>query len=259
MKTTFPSCKHKEPHEFPSIIPRLWGFPPILFLCNYPSTAAHLFLHSSSFDVAHYPESLPARLNAKGILNRLLSLATNHINNQINLAWGFKQDLDKLCERLRIIQGLLHDAENQKITLEAMMAWLKTLKPATCKAENVLDKLAYEALRRKVQDRIRNQVHDLFTLSDPLSFRVKMANKVNNINVLLNRICKVANDIGLRPAKQLIRAIVEPMEFRNTGPSIGDTTVVGRDHDVLVVLDMLLRSDIEGELLVTAVVGMAGF
>ncbi|XP_058227064.1 putative disease resistance protein At3g14460 isoform X4 [Rhododendron vialii] len=235
MKTTFPSCKHKEPHEFPSIIP------------------------SSSFDVAHYPESLPARLNAKGILNRLLSLATNHINNQINLAWGFKQDLDKLCERLRIIQGLLHDAENQKITLEAMMAWLKTLKPATCKAENVLDKLAYEALRRKVQDRIRNQVHDLFTLSDPLSFRVKMANKVNNINVLLNRICKVANDIGLRPAKQLIRAIVEPMEFRNTGPSIGDTTVVGRDHDVLVVLDMLLRSDIEGELLVTAVVGMAGF
>ncbi|XP_058193121.1 putative disease resistance protein RGA3 [Rhododendron vialii] len=197
---------------------------------------------------------------AKGILYGLLSLATNQINNPINLAWGFKKDLEKLRERLEIIQALLLDAENRKITSHTMMAWLKKLKATICHAENVLDELAYEALRRKieVQNRKRNKVRDLFALSDPLLFRFKMTNKVNDINILLDRICKAANDIGLKPGEQLNDAIVEPREFRTTLPFIDDTLVVGRDGDVSVVVDMLLSSDMEGELPVIAIVGMAG-
>ncbi|XP_058191998.1 putative disease resistance protein RGA3 [Rhododendron vialii] len=199
-------------------------------------------------------------LTAKGILKGLLSLATNQINNQINLAWGFKKDLEKLLERLEIIQALLLDVENRKITSHTMMTWLKKLKDAICHAENVLDELAYEGLRRKIEahNRKRNKVRDLFTLSDPLSFRFKMANKVNDINELLDRICKAANDVGLKPAEQLNDAIVEPSEFRTTLPFIGDTQVVGRDGDVKVVVDMLPDSNVEGELPVIAFVGMAG-
>ncbi|KAH7842132.1 hypothetical protein Vadar_001832 [Vaccinium darrowii] len=88
---------------------------------------------------------------ARGILNGLLSLAKDQIDDQIKLAWSFKKDLKKLCKRLEIIQGLLADADNPKITSSALMVWLKRLKAATCDAENVLDELAYEALRRKIE------------------------------------------------------------------------------------------------------------
>ncbi|XP_058181085.1 putative disease resistance protein RGA3 [Rhododendron vialii] len=196
---------------------------------------------------------------ANAILNGLLPLATN----QINLAWGFKEGLEKLRDRLEIIQGLLHDAENREITSHAMMPWLKRLKDAICDAENVLDELAYEAFRRKieVQNRMKNKVCNIFSPSiNPLSIRFKMANKVNNINKVLDRIRKAANDVGLKSAEQLISpSTVELMEFRNTGPSIGDTTIVGRDGDVSVVVDMLLiGSKVEGVLCVIAIVGMPG-
>ncbi|XP_058193124.1 putative disease resistance protein RGA4 [Rhododendron vialii] len=193
---------------------------------------------------------------AKGILNGLLPLAIN----QINLAWGFKKDLEKLHERLEIIQALLYDAENQKIISHTMMAWLKKLKAAICDAENVLDELAYEALRRKIEvhDRKRDKVRHLFTHSDPLSFHFKMANKVNNINKLLDRICKAANDVGFRPAEQPNDAIVQPRECMMSQPFIDHTQVVGRDGDVKVVVDMLLGSYVEDDLPVVAIVGIPG-
>ncbi|KAH7860254.1 hypothetical protein Vadar_011228 [Vaccinium darrowii] len=92
---------------------------------------------------------------AKGILEGLLSLAKDPVTGQIKQAWGFEQDLKKLCRRLETIQGLLEAAENQNVTSKPMLAaWLKHLKAATCDAENVLDELAYEDLRRKFEKKL---------------------------------------------------------------------------------------------------------
>ncbi|XP_058184454.1 putative disease resistance protein At3g14460 isoform X2 [Rhododendron vialii] len=196
---------------------------------------------------------------ANGILT-LLSLVTKQIDNPIKPAWDFKEDLEKLRERLEMIQALLHDAEKKKITSQTMVVWLKKLKAPICNAENVLDELAYEDLRRKieVQNRMRNKVRDLFSPSNPLAFRFKMANKISNINKLLDRICKAADDVGLKPIDQLVAPAAEPREFMMTGPFLDETQVLGRDGDVLKVVDMLLGMDIEGDLPVIAIVGMAG-
>ncbi|XP_058181088.1 disease resistance protein RGA2-like [Rhododendron vialii] len=78
-----------------------------------------------------------------------------------------------------------------------------------------------------------------------------MANRVNDINLLLDDILK---DIGFTNNPEGPSA-VEPMEFRRTGPYIGDSVFVGRDVDVSKVLDMLRDSDMED---VIAIVGMAG-
>ncbi|CAL5381578.1 unnamed protein product [Camellia sinensis] len=77
----------------------------------------------------------------------------------VKLEWGFKEDLETLRRRLTLIQSLLSDAENQRITSASMREWLKNLKLVTCDAENVLDEFAYEALRRKleVKNRMRNK------------------------------------------------------------------------------------------------------
>ncbi|GMP41172.1 hypothetical protein CsSME_00011367 [Camellia sinensis var. sinensis] len=141
---------------------------------------------------------------AQVILNNFIPLASE----QVKLEWGFKEDLETLHRRLTLIQSLLSDAENQRITSASMREWLKNLKLVTCDAENVLDEFAYEALRRKleVKNRMRNKVRNLFSLSNPLAFRLKMAHKVKDINSMLDLICKEANDIGLKPADQLLNA-----------------------------------------------------
>ncbi|CAL5348104.1 unnamed protein product [Camellia sinensis] len=93
---------------------------------------------------------------AQVILNPLIPLATE----QIQLAWGFKKDLETLRRRLTIIQALLSDAENRRLTSAIMCEWLKNLKLVAGDAENMLDEFAYETLRRKleVQNRMRNKV-----------------------------------------------------------------------------------------------------
>ena len=199
------------------------------------------------------PLLIPA---ATVILNNLIPLA----NQQIGLAWGFKKDLKRLHRRLTTIQALLCDAERRRIASEAMRDWLKNLKVATCEAENVLGEFAYEDLRRQleIQNRMRYKVRNFFSFSNPMAFRLKMAYKVKNINLLFDQICKEANDIGLRPADQLISAIVEPSEFRLTHPFVDDSKVVGRDGDVSTVIDTLLDSTTKDDLSVIAIVGMAG-
>ncbi|KAH7844449.1 hypothetical protein Vadar_028103 [Vaccinium darrowii] len=105
---------------------------------------------------------LPA---AQAILNVLIPLVTQ----QINLAWGFKGDLIKLKRRLKNIQALLRDAERGQVESEALKEWLKSLKSATCDAENVLGEFAYEAFRRKLE--VSCQTTSLFNGSSAILFQ----------------------------------------------------------------------------------------
>ncbi|KAH7834334.1 hypothetical protein Vadar_014982 [Vaccinium darrowii] len=94
---------------------------------------------------------------AEGIVERLLSqakdLISNKINNQINLASSFTEDLEDLSRALETIHALLHDADqNRKTTSATMLVWLNNLKAVICDAEDLLDELAYEALRRKIEE-----------------------------------------------------------------------------------------------------------
>ncbi|THF97898.1 hypothetical protein TEA_021908 [Camellia sinensis var. sinensis] len=80
-----------------------------------------------------------------------------------------------------------------------------------------------------------------FCLSNPLPFRFKMANKVKNINFLLDNLCKDADGFGLKPVDQILNAAstsFEPREvnFRLTHPFVDDKQVVGRDEGKCLAL-----------------------
>ncbi|KAH7860528.1 hypothetical protein Vadar_014502 [Vaccinium darrowii] len=92
----------------------------------------------------------------KEIVERLLSLAndliSNKINDQINLACSFTENLEDFSQTLEIIHALLYDADqNRTITSATTLVWLKNLKAIICDAEDLLDELAYEAIRRKIE------------------------------------------------------------------------------------------------------------
>ncbi|XP_030940149.1 putative disease resistance protein RGA1 [Quercus lobata] len=191
---------------------------------------------------------------AKEILSKLISLVTE----QINLAWGFKDELTQLRQSVEMIQDLLADAERKQVTDLSVKRWLQRLKDLAYDADDVLDELAYEILRRKVE--IRNQMKRkvcfFFSFSNPIAFRIKMANKVKTISESLKKINEEADGFGLTRAK-LVNANPEIIPNRETDASVDHSEIVGRENHVLEIVDLLLRATNQ-QLSVIPIVGMAG-
>ena len=77
------------------------------------------------------------------ILKKVISLA----GEPIDLAWGFKDELTRLCDSLTTIQAVLADVERRQKGEEFVRLWLQRLKDVAFDANGVLDDLAYEILR----------------------------------------------------------------------------------------------------------------
>ncbi|XP_030940557.1 putative disease resistance protein RGA3 [Quercus lobata] len=191
---------------------------------------------------------------AKEILSKLIPLVTE----QIGLAWGFKEELTRLRQSVEMIQDLLADAERKQVTDLSLRRWLQRLQDVAYDADDVMDELAYEILRRKVE--IRNQMKRKvcfsFSFSNPIAFRIKMANKVKNISESLKKINEDANGFGLTRAK-LVNANPEIIPNRETDSSVDHSEIVGREDHVLEIVDLLLSATNQ-QLSVIPIVGMAG-
>ncbi|KAM3702273.1 hypothetical protein ACJW31_04G013200 [Castanea mollissima] len=192
---------------------------------------------------------------AEEILGKLISLATE----QISVAWGFKDELTRLRDSLTTIQAVLADAERRLVREEFVRLWLQRLKDVAYDADDVLDELAYEILKRKVE--IRNQMKRkvcfFFSFSNPIAFRCKMANKVKAIAESLKRINDEANQYGLTRV-ELVNANPEVIpSHRETDSFLDHSEVVGRKYIVSKIVELLLNAANQ-RLSVIPIVGMAG-
>nr|POF15939.1 putative disease resistance protein rga1 [Quercus suber] len=160
---------------------------------------------------------------AKEILSKVIPLVTE----QINLVWGFKDELTRLRQSVEMIQDVLADAERKQVTDLSVKRWLQTLKDLAYDADDVLDELAYEILRRKVE--IRNQMKRkvcfFFSFSNPIAFRIKMANKVKTISESLKKSNEEANGFGLTREK-LVNANPEIIPNRETDSSVDHSEII---------------------------------
>ncbi|KAK4583167.1 hypothetical protein RGQ29_026097 [Quercus rubra] len=188
---------------------------------------------------------------AEEILGKLISVATE----QISLAWGFKGELTKLRDSLTTIQAVLAAAERRQMRDEVVRLWLQRLKDVAYDADDVLDEFAYDILRRKVE--IRNQMKRkvcfFFSFSNPIVFRLKMANKIKTIHELLEKINHEANSYGLARVSPKLEIIPNP----KTDSFLDHSEVVGRGHRVSQIVDLLTGAT-KKQLSVISIVGMAG-
>ncbi|KAM4113538.1 hypothetical protein ACJW30_04G002800 [Castanea mollissima] len=189
------------------------------------------------------------------ILGKLISVATE----QINLAWGFKEDLTRLLDSLEMIQDVLADAERRQESDWSVRRWLQRLKDVAYDADDVLDEFAYEILRQKVE--IRNQmkkkVRLFFSFSNPIAFRIKMANKVKIIGDSLKRINDTANGFGLTRAGSVNDNLEIISSHQVTDSFLDHLEVVGRGNLVSSIVDLLIKATNQ-QVSVIPIVGMAG-
>ncbi|XP_071904978.1 putative disease resistance protein RGA4 [Coffea arabica] len=187
------------------------------------------------------------------ILDKILPLAADEISR----AWGVKKDLQKLADNVRTMEALIFDAKCKQSTTKTVQLWLKRLRSIARDAEIVLDDFGYEVLRQKVENRKRDKVRNFFSSSNPISFRLEMANKIKNVSASLEEAYREANQIGLQPA-QLPMTSADHKQDRSTDPFVDESQTVGREAEVSEIVSMLISSDYERDLPVISIVGMGG-
>ncbi|TYI38187.1 hypothetical protein ES332_A02G008200v1 [Gossypium tomentosum] len=189
------------------------------------------------------------------VVGEVASKAASVAVEMISLGWGFKDEMQRLGNSLEMIGAFLQDAEGNKKQTNSVKLWLKRLRDVAYEADEVLDEIAYEFLRRKVEigDQMWRKVRDT---PSTVTFQHNMANKVKDILNSLDDLNKIAKDYGLQQLaidqRIFIPSNVETVSF------LDDSNIVGRKNDVSKVVDMLLSPQDDRTVSVVPIVGMAG-
>ncbi|XP_021807738.1 putative disease resistance protein RGA1 [Prunus avium] len=194
------------------------------------------------------------------ILTKLASLA----HQEISFVLGLNAEMRRLGQSLAFVQDFLGDivAEQPYDRIKSVEDWVKKLQYLAHDADDVLDEMDYEVIRRKVkfQNQIKKKVLGFLSDSLTIFFRRKMTHKIRKINEFLMEIESVASSIGLVAKKkdatpQVIRGDRETTSFINA-----DEIMVGRNKVVSNIVETLINSSNQETnfISVMAIVGMAG-
>ncbi|XVF65833.1 hypothetical protein PTKIN_Ptkin09bG0282600 [Pterospermum kingtungense] len=165
-----------------------------------------------------------------------LSKAISIIEQQFNfLGWGLKDELNKLRSSLILTRTFLQDAERKQVD-EAIKVWLQQLRDVAYKADDVLDELAYEDIRRrKVDGQISKKVSNFFSLSkNPIVFLLKMVKKVKKIKRSMDEINLEASKFGLQGGVQNAFS----SGVGGTHSFCDSSRVVGREADGVKIVEL---------------------
>ncbi|XP_048422949.1 putative disease resistance protein RGA3 isoform X2 [Pyrus x bretschneideri] len=193
----------------------------------------------------------------EGILTSVASLAAQ----EIGLFRGFKKELTELRQSLPAIQRFLGYISHRPRHDAVLEDWVKRLKDVAHDADDVLEDINYEVLRRKaeLQNHIQKKVLNFLSLSNPILFRQKMAHKIKNINASLATLKSetafvefVASTVDQTPPP-IMRDRETVSSFRQ------DEKIIGREKTVSDIIATLIESkNQEKNLSVKAIVGMGG-
>ncbi|GLT45141.1 hypothetical protein SLA2020_189940 [Shorea laevis] len=194
------------------------------------------------------------------IINTTISKLISTAAEQISLAVGWKKELASLKDKLLMVQAVLKDAEEKQVSDPAVKLWLERLRDVVYEADNVLDEIAYESMKCKVETKNQKmkKVCNFFTSSNPLLFHRKIAEKIKNIIASVDVINNEARRFGLQiRLATASRVVSEQGRNPQTHSTIGDSSkVLGREDDISKIVQLLTDSSDISRLCVLSIVGM---
>ncbi|KAJ0949882.1 putative virus X resistance protein-like, coiled-coil [Helianthus annuus] len=161
------------------------------------------------------------------LVKEVLGILTSELIKEFGLLRRFKGDILALKEDFEQIQAVLEDAEEKQVKEKAVELWLRRLRSASLKVENVLDGISTEALLRSL--------HKEIDIERGIKIGIKY--KMWELKVR--------------------------MPNRETSSLILDSSkILGRDEEVEMVTRTICNKDIgkydNGEILVYGIWGMGG-
>ena len=170
------------------------------------------------------------------VLKKTVKLAAE----QIGLAWGFEEELSKLKDSLLMAQAILRDVDRMKPDLDSLKLWVNNLEDIVFEADILLNELAYEDVRRKVEIEKDRMVCNFFSFSkNSLAFRLKMANKTTSVAKKLDELVSTKSHLGC-VATTSNEAKIDLNQVRETDSFPDEIEVIGRKTEVSNIVDKLL-------------------
>ncbi|XP_039171671.1 putative disease resistance protein RGA3 [Eucalyptus grandis] len=186
------------------------------------------------------------------LTNDILKLAGSNIFSKIQLARGARYDLKRLKYTVKTIQTMLLDAEKKQWESKQVKLWLVRLKDVLYDAQDLLDDVATEDLRRKVTP--GNNMSN-FSKSNQLAQPYKVAKRIQEIRKKLDWIAK---DREFRLEEHRSEANVAIVRRRTTDSFVRKEDIIGRQIDEGKIMESLLDSSSRGSVSVVPIVGMGG-
>ncbi|PSS24320.1 Disease resistance RPP13-like protein [Actinidia chinensis var. chinensis] len=179
----------------------------------------------------------------------------------LNLFRGPKpNDGDKLLRKLKIklmeLDLVIDHAERKQFTNQSVKNWLEELKDAVYHADDLLDVIATEALRLKVESQYQsgpNQVRAHISTSSSL-LDAEFVSKIEEVVDILEYFAKQKDVLGLKE--------VASQKWSHRLPStslVDESRVFGRESDKEEIIQLLVSNELSGsEIDVIPIVGMGG-
>ncbi|PHU21216.1 hypothetical protein BC332_06323 [Capsicum chinense] len=191
---------------------------------------------------------------AAEILKSLGSLAAEEVGS----IYGLADELDKLSDTVSSIQAVLIDAEEQQGSSNLVKDWIKRLKKVFFEADDLLDDVAIEVKHRK----LFNKVGIFFSKSNPIIYNYKISHRLKSIRRDLKLIANDKASLNLVERRQQ-PLLPEPYSVqlnldRETYSFVPEGEVIGRSDDKKKIVDFLLDSKVEENVVVISIVGLGG-
>jgi len=189
---------------------------------------------------------------------RLIEALGSSAVRKIGLLWGVQDDLQSLTNTVSAIKAVLLDAEKQAARSHAVKDWLGKLEEVVYDADDLLDAVSTEALRREImtRDKKAKKVRIFFSESNQLVYRLKMARKIKAIRKRLDAINADRQKFQLE-VRHVETRVVSRDRYQSHS-LVRKEVVIGRENDKEAVIDCLMDSKVEENVSVLPIVGIGG-
>ncbi|RYR51795.1 hypothetical protein Ahy_A06g026771 [Arachis hypogaea] len=161
---------------------------------------------------------------AESLITKLASRAYQEASRVV----GVYDDLQDLKTSLSYVKAVLLDAEQKQEQNHELREWLKQIKLVFYDAENLLDEVDCESLRKQLRITQKDKVGGFFSSSNPLLFRYKISQQIKEIRKRLDRVAADRDKFGLQTIA-VDRRVGHKREM--TYSHVVESDVIGRDHD----------------------------
>ncbi|KAK3431687.1 hypothetical protein EUGRSUZ_E03801, partial [Eucalyptus grandis] len=192
---------------------------------------------------------------AQGVLGKIASSAFQ----EAVAIYSIEDQIHDLKNTLAAITAVLLDAEEQQAKNHSLQLWLGRLRDVLYDAEDVLDELECEALRKRVISQyggVKEKVHRFCSLSNPVILRAKISHKIKEIRETLSKISIEKNQFDLN-VQSVDNGMGHSRSREMTYSFINKLDVVGRDVNKQKIIEILMQSD-NKNLSVIPIVGIGG-
>ena len=192
---------------------------------------------------------------AENILEKLGSLAYR----EISLVLSIKSELKEFEGTMTTIKAVLLDAEEKQATNRPLRIWLRQLKDIFSDAEDVLDEVEYEVLKKQVvttYGRTCREVCGLFSCCSAFAFRSQLGHKIKDIREKLGKIAADKDQFNLT-ARFEDRHVMHGRRDM-THSYVPPSEVIGRNDDKENIIHLLMDPDANKNVNVIPIVGIGG-